>query len=520
MEFLRQLAEGIVQAWQRLSLSARINLVLASVATMAVVAAVVFLTGRAQYVELYSGLTAEDSAAIQSALSDEGVSYRLRNGGSTIMAPARERSRLRVTLMEEDLPQAYGEAPGFEIFDQQELLASRYLQDVNYMRAIQGELQRHLNQFDFVRRSFVFISETEDELFVTEQQPSQAAVTIDTTRPLTAREVQAVVRTIASYGGARLTRQNIALSTTTGELLHRPHEEEFAATANSQLEFIDALERQREEKARKALESMGVRSIIRVSADVDFSSGTEQITEVEEGALLSSMVNETTMTSTQNLPEGPPGAVANLPDEDMAEGGTETEETTEEIVENFEPGKRVQQIQRPPGSIESYQVSAFIEGNREPELDENGEPTGDMEYVPLEDDEIERYQDFIAASVGVDAGNISVYDHPFRIDELGDARAAMEEIETANLREMLLTYGMNVLTLVIIVIGFFVVRRLLRRASVSHEEESEQAAAEGPTLSTEEQRRRQMAADVEQASQQNPEAVAALLRTWISESEE
>jgi len=520
VEFLRQLAEGISLAWQRLSMSARINLVLACVATIAVVAAIVFLTGRAQYVELYSGLTGEDSAAIQSALRDEGVSYQLRDGGSTIMVPARERTRLRVALMEEDLPQAYGVTPGFEIFDQQELLASRYLQDINYMRAIQGELQRHLNQFDFVRRSFVFITEAEEELFVSEQQPSQAAVTIDNTRPLTSREVQAVVGTIAGYGGARLTRQNIALSTTTGELLHRPHEEEFAAIANSQLEFIDALERQREDKARQALESMGVRAIVRVSADVDFTSGTEQIKEVEEGTLLSSMISESTTTSTQSLPEGPPGAIANLPDQDMAPGGFETEETTEEILENFEPSTRIEQIQRPPGRVESYQVSAFIEGNREPVLDEAGEPTGDMEYVPLDDDEIARYQDFIAASVGVDAADITVYDHPFRIDELAEARAAMEEIEAANLREMLLTYGMNVLTVVVIVIGFFVVRRLLRQATVTREAEMEQVAAEGPAFSTEEQRRRQMAAEVEQASQQNPDAIAALLRTWISESEE
>ncbi len=520
MEFLRQLAEGVSLAWQRLSLSARINLVLACVATTAIVAAIVFLTGRAQYVELYSGLTREDSAAIQSTLGDEGVSYQLRDGGSTIMVPVRQRTRLRVALMEEDLPQAYGQAPGFEIFDQQELLASRYLQDVNYMRAIQGELQRHLNQFDFVRRSFVFISEAKEELFVSEQQPSQAAVTIDINRPLTAREVQAVVGTIASYGGARLTRRNIALSTTTGELLHRPHEEEFAAIANSQLEFIDALERQREEKVRRALDSMGVRAIVRVSADVDFTSGTEQITEVEEGALLSSMISESTITSTQRLPEGPPGAIANLPDQDMAPGGTETEETTEEILENFEPSTRVEQIQRPPGAIQGYRVSAFIEGNRQPMLGEDGEPTGDMEYVPLDDAEIARYQDFIAAAVGVDAGDITVYDHPFRIDELAEARAAMEEIEAANLREMLVTYGMNILTVVIIVVGFLMVRRLLRQASASQEEEEEQAGVQGPAISTEEQRRRTMAAEVEQASQQNPEAIAALLRTWISESEE
>lgn len=521
MEFLRQLAEGIVQAWQRLSLSARINLALAGAGTIIVIVIVVVYASRAQYVELYSNLGAEDSAEIQSALREEGVPYRLYDGGATIHVPVQHRSRMRVALMERQLPRAHGVAPGFEVFDQQELLASRYLQDVNYMRAIQGELQRHLNEFDFVRRSSVFIREAREELFVSAQQPSEAAVTVDLTRPVTPREVRALVGTIANYGGAHLNHKNISLTSTDGELLHEPARDEFAALATSQLEFITALESQREQKARRALEEMGVRAIVRVSADVNFSRERETEEIVEEGAPLSSMLSSTTLTTRQSLPEGPPGAMANLPDGITDAGGTETEETTEETLENFQPSTRRRETTTEPGTIQGYRVSAFIEGSYEPVLDEAGEPTGEQAYVPLDDDEIDRYQQFIAAAVGVGVtpDDITVYDHPFEIDALAEARAAMVDAEAAEFREMALVYGMNAAALVLVIVGFFLIRRLLRRATLPQPEGEPQPSKE-PAASPADRKQQQIAAEVEKASQENPEAVAALLRTWITESEE
>ncbi|HEO72496.1 MAG TPA: hypothetical protein ENN80_14650, partial [Candidatus Hydrogenedentes bacterium] len=193
MDFLRQLLRGIRDAWRRLSASARINIVVATLATLCLIVAMVVMSSRPNYVRLYSRLDLDDAASIQAYLGESGVSFKLVDNGQSVLVPAEQRSRLRVALMEQGLPRKQGIAPGFELFEEQDLMANRWLQDVKYMRAVQGELQRQLNEFDFVNKSFVFIREAKEELFVAEQQPSEAAVTLDVTRPLTKQEVKTVL---------------------------------------------------------------------------------------------------------------------------------------------------------------------------------------------------------------------------------------------------------------------------------------------------------------------------------------
>ena len=273
MDLLRQLVNGIQQAWKRLSTSARINIVVAGLATLALIAAVVAMGSRPDYVRLYSRLDLDDTAAIQTYLRDEaGVPFKVTDGGQTVLVPVEERSRLRVALMEQGIPRKQGIAPGFELFEEQDLMMNRWLQDVKYMRAIQGELQRQLNEFDYVNKSFVFIREAKEELFVAEQKPSQAAVTLDVSRPLTKTEVKTILGIISSFGGANLHPGNITLTTTEGTPLHVPPTSEFASIANSKLEYIAELERQREERALRDLEKLGVRALVKVSAVVDFTS--------------------------------------------------------------------------------------------------------------------------------------------------------------------------------------------------------------------------------------------------------
>lgn len=520
MEFLRQLFVGIAQIWQRLSASARVNMVIASLATVAVVAVLVVMGGRPHFVRLYSGLSPDDAAAIQAYLEERDVPYQLTDGGQTVLVPVQDRSRLRVALVEQRLPKTQGWAPGFEIFDRQDFMASRFLQDVNYLRAVQGELQRQLNEFDFVNKSFVFVREGEQELFVEQQQPSEAAVTLDVTRALTPREVKAVLGIVSSFGGANLRPENITLATTDGTLLHAPTDEEFASLAGSRFEVIRELESQREERARRALGDVGVRATVRVSAEVDFRSVKETLSETTKGAVISSAITSSTTSSRESLPEGPPGAMAQLPEGFVLPGGTTTDEETEETIENYEPSRRTTETVTHPGQVTGYRVSAIVDSAYEPALDENGNDTGRKEYVPRTDEEKEMFKSIIAAAVGVDVASddVTVYDHPFELEQLEVAQVVFEELEAARTREMLVEYGMNVGKILLIVLGFLLVRRLLRRAVVAPLRAEERI--EGPPLSPEEMRRRQMTSDIEQTSEREPEAVAALLRGWMTERED
>lgn len=520
MEFLRQLVRGIAQAWQRLSASARINIVLAAGVCIAAIALFVAWGTQPQYVRLYSGLQLDDSANIETYLKDQEIPYKLEDGGQTIKVPVSERTRIRVALTEQGLPRTQGAAPGFELLDRQELMSNRWLQDINYMRAVQGELQRQLNEFDFVNKSFVFISPAPEELFVGEEKASKAAVTLDATRSLTPREVKAVLGIVSSFGGTTLNPANITLTTTDGKVLYLPPTDEFASIANSKLEYIREYETQREEKAMKALAELGVNAIVKVSADVDFDSVKETINKTSEGTPISSLTNTTTTSTTEKPPEGPPGATTNLPAGMGAPGGTATESTTEETIDNFQPSTTVTERTITPGQIKKYRVSAFVEGNNKPVLDDQGKATGEFEYEVLTDEQIAKYRDFIAAAVGVgvEPADIKVYDHPFKIDRLASASAAFEDIKGIKQQGFIAYKDYIVVKFMMLIVGFILVRWFLRKVMVMPP--SEEETVEIPLASPDDIRRQEIATEVDRLSREQPDVVAALLRSWLSEEEE
>jgi len=522
VEFLRQFINGLIQAWQRLSSSARVNLVLASLVAAGLVAFVVFTASQPNYVRLFDGVNPSEMSKITGVLAQQGVSYKLQDNEQTVLVPLKDRSRMKMLLSGQGLPSSQGYAPGFELFERQDIMANRWLQDVRYMRAVQGELQRQLNQFDFVNESFVFIREAKEELFTSQQKPSEAAVTLDVKRPLTKPEIKAVLHTISSFGGANLGIDDITLTTTDGTPLHLPRTSEFASIANSKLEFVAELEKQREERVMKDFERMGVRAIVKVSALVDFDSKTETNTKSEDGAAVSSMTKTTTTTSKEALPQGAPGAMANLPEGSAAPGGTQTQDQTEETIDNYEPSKIETKTVHDPGKVMRYIVGAIVEGETRKTTGADGKET--TEYAGLSPEKRKAYEDFINAAVGEgqEPTQVTISDQPFNIAELTGAKVAFEEIERAKTRDMVIQYGVNVVKLVLILCGFLVVRSFLRRAIVRPVEEIAEERFGGlprPAASPEDIRREEIAAEVVRLSEQEPQSVAALIRAWLAEEE-
>ncbi len=524
MDSLRQLIDGIVLAWRRLSVSARVNLFVATLATAGIIAFMVFSGSRPTYVRLFDGVSSDEMSKIVDTLSQEGVSYKLEDQEHTVLVPMADRSRMRLALSSKGLPSTQGSAPGFELFKEQDLMSNRWLQDVKYMRAVQGELQRQLNEFDFINKSFVFIREAKDELFVSQQKPSEAAVTLDVKRPLTKQEIKAVLHTISSFGGANLSVDNITLTTTEGTPLHLPPSSEFASLANSKLEYLAELEKQREDRVVKDFERIGLRALVKVSAIVDFDSQTDTINKADEGTPVSTMTTTTTTSTKEALPQGAPGAMANPPEGSVTPGGTSTTEEKEESIENYQPTTTESKIVREAGKVKRYIVGVLVEGESKKSTDASGKET--VEYVGLTQERRKVYEDYVRAAVGEgeEPTEITLSDQPFDITKLTEARTAFEDIERAKQWDVVIQYGLNAGKVALVLIGFMIVRNLLRRAVVlpRPEEALEESAPTfgKPTASPEDIRREEIAGEVARLSEQEPEAVAALLRSWLAQEEE
>lgn len=517
MEFLRQLVRGVVDAWQRLSASARINLVLASLVTVSLIVGLVVLGARPQYVSLYTGLDAEDSAAIQGYLTENGVPFRVGNNGATVLVPASELTTVRTGLAGEGLPARFGGGPGFELFEAQDIMANRYLQDITYLRAINGELQRLINQFNFVRSSVVMIREADEALFREEEKPSEASILLDVKRELTPLEVDTIVHIVSAFGGANLSPNYVTVATTSGRTLHKPSEDGEMVAGGTKQELVRGIEREREERIRADLREMGYQNaVVRVSAEVDFRETKQTKTEVSKGAPISTFETRSRTTVQDALPEGPPGARQNLPETAVAAAGVQTLSDTSETIENLEPSTTTIEMISPPGTeITGWSVSAIVEGEYT-----EGED-GEMSYVGLSEEQRTALLEHIASAVSptIEPEDVALSDMPFPSREAVAAGLAAPTAFTVNRVVQWLQENIGrIIMALMVVVGIFWVRRLLRRSieAVTPAEEF----AEETHVSPEDLRRREVATQLQQASQEQPQTVAALLRTWMSESEE
>jgi len=497
-----------------------VNIAVAALFTVAVLISMVVWGSRPEYTRLYDNLDPSETAKIIELCQQEKVSYRLENNDRTILVPLKDRSRMKMAASGKGLPTSQGSAPGFELFKEQDIMSSRWLQDVKYMRAVQGELQRQLNEFDFVNKSLVWISEAKEELFAKEQKPSKASVTLDTKRDLSSTEIRAVLHTISSFGGTNLDLDHITLVTSEGKLLHAPKDNDFDSIASSKFEHQGNIEKRAEARAQEALDRVGVQSVVRVSAKIDYDQSKEVSTKSEDGALLSSMTNTTNSRAQELLPKGAPGLMTNIP-EDAKDGATAgTGEETEYSVQNYEPSITKKETTRSGGTVKQFIVTALVSGETVKSQDANGTETS--EYVPLTEEKKKTYEQLLLAAVGEGEmpTQVKVEDHPLTVAGFGGG-ASGPNAETGISWSGWQSQSTWLIQLAVIFVGLMIVRRLLRRAILTpvRTVDTSVAAFERPTASAEDVRREEVSAEVARMSQDNPEAVVALLRSWMNEEE-
>jgi len=517
VDFLRQLAAGIAATWRQLTLSARVSIALWGVAASIIIIVVVIMGSRPQYVTLTESVDAKALSTIRGVLDDQGISHRLRDGGRGIEVPLSSLSEARLLLAERNLPVDRGRSPGFELFDETDLMTNRYLQDVQFMRAVQGELEAVLNDFDFIDYSRVIIREARAELFRRDERPAEALVTLQTNRRLRPDEIKGILNLVAQGGGPSLDKDHITIMTTSGEVLVSPPDSKFASIANSKREYIVALEREREARVLESLREMGVRATVRVSAQVDFDEKEVTQEKAEEGPVISSYTTSTTMTTTDTPPEGAPGVMANIA-EAATTGGTRHQEETSETIENLEPSYTRTTTKSGPGNVIKYMVGLVVEGDYEEERDAQGNSS--KTYIGLSDARKKTYSDLARMAVGEGEVETEVilHDHPFQVDTAVAAAGVREALTLASWAPWLdrLWFVGQVL---LIGLGFLLIRAFLRRA-VETAEDEEAPRLETPKASPEELRMQEVTQEVGRMSRDEPETVSALLRTWMLEEED
>ena len=355
---------------------------------------------------LYSELDAGDSNKIVTELGAMGVTYELRKGGSEIYVTSNEANRALLNLADKGLPG--GGTIGYEIFDKRESLGvTNFMQNVNLVRAMEGELAKTIQTIASVRAARVHLVMPKRELFSRQKQEPSASVVLGMkgSKRLTSEQVSAIQHLVATAVPS-LTPNRISVVDNKGKLLAGGFGDADSATTIAQKaderrrNVEDHLSRVIEELLERTAGFGKVRAEVNVEMDFDRISTQEETYDPDGQVVRSTQTVEQTASNKEAEGESPVSVGTNLPDPNIQSGdtasATSNEARTEETV-NFEISKTVKNHVRESGAIKRISVAVLVDGKRT--IDENG----NLQYQPRPDAEMELLATLVRGAIGFNA---------------------------------------------------------------------------------------------------------------------
>ncbi len=436
---------------------------------------------------LYGDLDVADAARIVEQLEAAKVAYELRQGGAAIYVDSSAVPRLRVTLAEQGLPA--GGSSGYELFDTAPTLgATNFMQNVNLVRALEGELARSIRSLDSVQAARVHLVLPKREMFSRDREQPRASVLLHLrgNARLAPNQVLAIQHLVAS-AVAGLDLSQISIVDGRGALLTRPDggDDSLTALSNSNDERRRGLEDHLRQTVEQLLErTLGAGRVrAEVSAEMDFDrvNTSEELFDPDSQVVRSTQSMEETGSSRDAKTDGTVSVATNLPDPQPTDGSGRSSATSENRTEetvNYEISKKVVNHVREIGGIKRLSVAVLVDGA----ATGAGEAAG---YRPRSAEELEQIATLVRGAIGFDAGRgdqVEVINMQFARNEIVDADPAtilglgFNEIYRIAQSLFVLIFGLLVL--------FFVIRPVLNRALEVARASSGDAAGAGAALVT------------------------------------
>ena len=530
----------------KFTLTQLIALAVTFVLVVGLVAGSAWWLNKGDYVLLFDDMDADSAAQVVTRLKSMKVPYQLDAGGRAIRVRSESVDELRLDLSSQGLP-ASGRI-GFEIFDRTQFGATEFLEQVNYRRALEGEIARTIATIGEVSSARVHIAMGKDSLFG-ESRPAKASVVLKLRgqRPLAASSIAGISNLVAaSVEGLR--PESVVIVDSYGRPLARPSEDDSDPLGAAQLERQQRLERDLSTRVIALLEPVVGADRVRVNVALKLNPHTSE--ETEERYDPNTVVRSRQISSDQaNLPAAlgqVAGVRSNLPPQPSdpktpaaavpGAGSSRTAETT-----NYEVSKTTRHVVRPPGEVARLSVAVILDDDQQPKKEKDGSVK--HVRVPREREELQKIHGLVAAAVGFDM---------MRGDQLTVENVSFDEppVDQEAAPSIFVRFAPQITELgrlgTVLLIGlagfFFVIRPLLRAGGIGGRValvsgEAALAVQRPRTVADlQSEIEAQLDADaVEKASsnlklpvltrrvsaiaKKEPEHVAKLLRGWIRDSE-
>ncbi len=397
--------KGFALIIDRIKADPKVPLMVAGAAAIAVIVALFLWMRSPDYRVLLSNLSAKDGGDIVSQLTQMNMPYQLADNGSAILVPADKVHELRLKLAQAGLPK--GGNTGFELLDKEQFGISQFSEQVNYQRALEGELSRTIESLSPVQTARVHLAIPKPTLFVREQKSPTASVTVGLLpgRALDEGQISAIVHMVSgSVSG--LTSSNVIIVDQAGRLLTN-NDNSQQSVSTSQMRLTQETEARLKQRIEDLLAPLVGRTNVQaqVTAQVDYSKVEQTAEEYKpnqqpDSAAVRSRQSSQSQQNSNGGPGGVPGALSNQPVSapsapvETAKADTKDNKTASpadnnrnsninsqsDETTNYEVDRKISHTQRQIGVVDRLSVAVII--NWLPQKKEDG--TEEMQPLPPE----------------------------------------------------------------------------------------------------------------------------------------
>jgi len=542
----------------RLRANPKVPLIVAGAAAIAIVVAMVLWAKQPDYRTLFSNLSDQDGGAIVTQLTQMNVPYRFSDNGGALEVPADKVHELRLRLAQQGLPK--GGAVGFELLDQEKFGISQFSEQVNYQRALEGELARTIETLGPLKSARVHLAMPKPTLFVREQKPPSASVTVNLQpgRALDEGQISAVVHLVSS-AVAGLPPGNVTLVDQMGRLLTKSNTSDRDLN-DAQLKYATDVENRVQSRIEAILGPIVGTSNVhaQVTAQIDFAD-KEQTEEqyrpngdAAQAVMRSRQVNENLQIGGPNA-GGVPGALSNQPapantapinapaqNQQNGQQGAQQQQTaaaanagprtsSRNETTNYEVDRTIRHTKMNTGDVQRLSVAVVVNYKTLPD----GKP------LPLTTEQMKQIEDLTREAMGYSekrGDTLNVVNSPF--SAVDDTSGELPFWQKQAFIELLIEAGR---WLLVVIVAWLLWRKAVRPQLVRRAEEAKalqertllreetQEAVEVRLSKDEQMQQRRanqrmgaevMSQRIREMSDNDPRVVALVIRQWMSNENE
>ncbi len=325
------------------------------------------------YSVLFTELDLTSAGEVTQELEQRGVEYKVTRGGTTVLVAADNVAELRVSLASSGIMPA--DLPGMELFDEQELGVTDFVQNINLKRALEGELSKTIGGLTVVDKARVHLVFPKESIFKDKGREATASVVVRLKRAqkLSKSQILGITNLVANSVEG-LHAGKITIIDQSGNILSSSADDSGAGMINSQIEVKRTIESYLAGKAEEMLETVlgSGKAVVRVNAKLDFRA-IETTREV---------FDPQTVVRSENSSE---------------ESNTVDGSRSENSTTNYDINRTVETIGNSGGGIDHLTVAVTVDGHYA-----EGEGGQRGEYIPLTEDELNELEGIVKGAVGFD----------------------------------------------------------------------------------------------------------------------